>query len=893
MTTAPLLTLIVAVYGVEKYLPDFLSSLGTQDLSDVEMIFVDDGSPDRSSALIADWLPNSGLHTGTLIRQSNGGASSARNAGLAAATGTWLSFPDPDDVFSANYLGQVRAALHQADESITLVATPLIMFNEVDGTYRNSHPLRGAFNGPSARIRLRDNPAVLKISGATSFLRHSVLADAGLTFDTDLRPNFEDADLVTRYLATVDDPILQTLPDAHYYYRTRADASSLVSSSWSKPEKYLTVPTLGWLKLAEDINATRGALPRFVQNVLLYDMSWYFSTDARIHTPTKGLPDDVCASFLNAVARVLAYIDAETIRDYAISYLPTEVRVSLLALKGADLSQLPVTVWRIDEARNLVQVKYYTTDGGHAEELFSRNGQELDSVWSKTRGVRYFRKNLVFERIVWLPFAEGMHARIDGVARQFQLAADSAASFSLSPLMARRIGFRGPYPQSPKQIAHAVSLRDRASRVVQLRKTQLLRVLRGNSPRFLRPWDRITKAIAKRMRRYADAWVFMDRDTQAQDNAEHLYRWVALNEPQINSWFVLSRRSADWKRLRREGFRLVAFGSWQHTLLLLRARHLASSHIDKYVVQPLHPKRFPGRSWSFTFLQHGVTKDDISRWLNPKPIRRIISVGDAEQAAFVGDGSPYVFTEREAALTGFPRHDELRRLATTAPEDRPYILVIPTWREYLLGPASGKGNARDLVDGFEESEYVQAWAGLLRSDALRRAVEASGKEIVFVSHPNLEAHVDRLQLPSYVSIKTYATTNIQSLIANGAMLITDYSSIAFDSAFVGSPTVYFQFDREDFFTNHPHRPGYFSYDEAGFGPVTTEAAATVAAVTAALTQHGSEWSEYRRRAEEFFAFHDEGACARVFESMKEIHQPRQVTGSTSMADASAAAINSP
>ncbi|WP_284328522.1 hypothetical protein [Demequina litorisediminis] len=64
--------------------------------------------------------------------------------------------------------------------------------------------------------------------------------------------------------------------------------------------------------------------------------------------------------------------------------------------------------------------------------------------------------------------------------------------------------------------------------------------------------------------RYRDAWVLCDRDVQAHDNAEHLYRYLAAERPDINAWFALSRRSPDYARLKREGFRLLDYGSWRH-----------------------------------------------------------------------------------------------------------------------------------------------------------------------------------------------------------------------------------------------------------------------------------------------------------------------------------------
>lgn len=53
----------------------------------------------------------------------------------------------------------------------------------------------------------------------------------------------------------------------------------------------------------------------------------------------------------------------------------------------------------------------------------------------------------------------------------------------------------------------------------------------------------------------------MDRDNQADDNAEHLYRYVMSNRPDIDAYFVLNSDSHDWERLSNEGFKMLAFGS--------------------------------------------------------------------------------------------------------------------------------------------------------------------------------------------------------------------------------------------------------------------------------------------------------------------------------------------
>lgn len=53
----------------------------------------------------------------------------------------------------------------------------------------------------------------------------------------------------------------------------------------------------------------------------------------------------------------------------------------------------------------------------------------------------------------------------------------------------------------------------------------------------------------------------MDRDNQADDNAEHLYRYISENHPEQDIYFALKKTSSDWKRLEQDGFNLLEFGS--------------------------------------------------------------------------------------------------------------------------------------------------------------------------------------------------------------------------------------------------------------------------------------------------------------------------------------------
>lgn len=105
------LSIIVPIYNVASYLKKCVDSLLQQDISDYEIILVDDGSTDDSGA-IADELvhafrlsPLASRLQLRVIHQSNAGLSAARNTGIAAATGDYIMFVDSDDYLQPNVLG--------------------------------------------------------------------------------------------------------------------------------------------------------------------------------------------------------------------------------------------------------------------------------------------------------------------------------------------------------------------------------------------------------------------------------------------------------------------------------------------------------------------------------------------------------------------------------------------------------------------------------------------------------------------------------------------------------------------------------------------------------------------------------------------------------------------
>lgn len=95
MSNSPMLSIVIPIFNVEKYLSKCIESVLIQTYDDFELILVDDGSPDNCGRICDDYAKKDNRII--VIHKENGGVSSARNAGLDIAKGKYIGFVDPDD----------------------------------------------------------------------------------------------------------------------------------------------------------------------------------------------------------------------------------------------------------------------------------------------------------------------------------------------------------------------------------------------------------------------------------------------------------------------------------------------------------------------------------------------------------------------------------------------------------------------------------------------------------------------------------------------------------------------------------------------------------------------------------------------------------------------------
>jgi len=113
----PVVSIVSPVYNVGKYLPAFIESVMDQTFIDWELLLVDDGSTDGSSEICDRYAVKDNRIR--VIHKTNGGVSSARNAGIRESVGEWLMMPDPDDILLKDAL---QVLLSYTSEDVDLIS---------------------------------------------------------------------------------------------------------------------------------------------------------------------------------------------------------------------------------------------------------------------------------------------------------------------------------------------------------------------------------------------------------------------------------------------------------------------------------------------------------------------------------------------------------------------------------------------------------------------------------------------------------------------------------------------------------------------------------------------------------------------------------------------------
>lgn len=195
-----MISIIVPIYKVEKYLPKCIESLLNQTYRDIQIILIDDGSPDNSGKICDRYSAKDSRIK--VIHQANSGVSSARNTGLDIALGNYIGFCDPDDFVAPDMYQKMVEAMER--EKVDLVVCG---YDYYDEQYRKdeSRPYHIRDNETLTKediyCRLSDMPPTIRHGVVNKIFRRRLLY--GIRFDESLH-SAEDGNFLLDYLRVVD-----------------------------------------------------------------------------------------------------------------------------------------------------------------------------------------------------------------------------------------------------------------------------------------------------------------------------------------------------------------------------------------------------------------------------------------------------------------------------------------------------------------------------------------------------------------------------------------------------------------------------------------------------------------------------------------------------------------
>jgi CDP-Glycerol:Poly(glycerophosphate) glycerophosphotransferase len=351
------------------------------------------------------------------------------------------------------------------------------------------------------------------------------------------------------------------------------------------------------------------------------------------------------------------------------------------------------------------------------------------------------------------------------------------------------------------------------------------------------------------VRPFTGVWLVGELPYRAQDNGYHLFRWLRTTTPERKAYYVIDADSPDLERLAGLG-NVVLRSSREHVRVAFLATRLVGTHHAEYLLPSRDPRVVRGARGVRVFIRHGVsgTKNMVGnygRFAAGFTTDRVHTSSDRERDVAIRE---FRYRPAQVRVTGLPRFDRLLE----PPEEPPSgVLVIPTWREWI----------RNRED-FEGSEYRTAWQSVLAHPRLARAV-ADGLRVTFILHPNMRNFAGVIGAPGVRAV-TQGEVEVQTLLREHEMLVTDYSSVGFDVALLGRPVAYFQFDQERFFGA---QGSHLDLEHDLPGPILRDADSVVDEVLAARQRGYTVAATYAARAQTLVRYHDRRNCERVAHSV--------------------------
>lgn len=367
--------------------------------------------------------------------------------------------------------------------------------------------------------------------------------------------------------------------------------------------------------------------------------------------------------------------------------------------------------------------------------------------------------------------------------------------------------------------------------------------------------------------KYKDAWLICERGIEARDNGFAFFQYMRQHFPDKKVFYLIDHsQQIDYQQVKSFG-NILEYSSKEHLMAIFYSKCLLSTHVG-YITPWSYVCHKTFFSWlscpKFILLNHGITKEDMSDKLN-KYVTGVdlFIAANKQDYEMLTDDSRYGYKPNEIALTGYARYDKWKR-----GDEKQQILFMPTWRNYLVNKSISSKNNPTVVDSFMSSIYYKSIQNLLNNERLDSLLTEYKMQLVFYPHYEMQSALPLWTTNSRnITFADKQHNDIPTLMRESKVMITDYSGVGFDFAYMYKPVIYYQFDQEEYYDKHYYRSDRYSIEQDGLGAVLISADELLDELERTL-QGGCEMSAvYRKRVDSFFTYHDINNCERIYKAI--------------------------
>lgn len=351
-----------------------------------------------------------------------------------------------------------------------------------------------------------------------------------------------------------------------------------------------------------------------------------------------------------------------------------------------------------------------------------------------------------------------------------------------------------------------------------------------------------------------DIYLIGERKDQCQDNGYHLFKYIRENHKNDKFYYCITKDSKQLNRIKGLG-NIVYYKSMKHYLYYIVSKKLICAHIgsctpDSAIVWKFEEKNIIKKNRMF--IQHGITKELIPSLMYKNSHINTFICGAKPEYEFVS--KEFGYQKGAVKYLGFCRFDNLHDFKT-----KKQILIMPTWRQWF----GMDGNNEMSEENFKKSQYFIKYNELINSAEVEKLLKNKGMIAIFYPHNEMQRYLHLFKTSSKnIIIADKEKYDVQTLLKESEVLITDYSSIAFDFAYMNKPIIYYQFDKKEYDNKH-YSKGYFDYERDGFGALTNNLEELIININNIKSMN----IEFSKRIEGFFILTDNNNCLRHYEEI--------------------------